>query len=108
MSDGALFSNYFLTDGIKLTEDWAALDDATLATARRHLSPLIEDFEARAAPSEGNTERDLIDKTLPLLGWADFTVQEKANDKGRLDVPDYLLYLGSYAKQTSIRAKEYW
>ena len=98
MSDGVLFSNYFLTDGVALTEDWAALDDPTL----------IADFESRAAPSEGNTERDLIDKILPLLGWADFTVQEKANDKGRLDVPDYLLYLDSEAKKTATRAKECW
>jgi hypothetical protein len=105
MSDGALFSNYFLIDGVTLTETWRALDDASLANACVTLAPLIADFEARAAPSEGNTERDLIDKILPLLGWDAFTVQEKANNKGRLDVPDYLLYLDGNAKQSATRAK---
>ena len=104
MSDGALFSDYFLTEGIGLTAEWQALSDDVIAAFRVSIAPLLEDFETRARPSEGNTERDLIDKILPLLGWNEFTVQEKANDKGRLDVPDYLLYLTPTAKQTATRA----
>jgi hypothetical protein len=104
-SDGALFSDYFLTEGVALTSQWQALDHDALAAARAALAPLLADFETRTAPSEGNTERDLIDKILPLLGWDHFTVQEKANDKGRLDVPDYLLYLTPEAKQAATRAK---
>lgn len=104
MSDGALFSDYFLTEGVGLTAEWQALDDARIAATRAAISPLMSDFEARIKPSESNTELDLIAKILPLLGWNDFTVQEKANDRGRLDVPDYLLYLTPLAKQAATRA----
>ena len=45
-----LFSDYFLTEGIGLTAEWQALDDARLAQFRAAIAPLLEDFEGRASP----------------------------------------------------------
>ncbi|UVO54403.1 Eco57I restriction-modification methylase domain-containing protein [Sphingomonas sp. SUN039] len=92
-----------MDEGVRTTSAWQDLNDARLADIRTVISPLIDDFDHRAAPSEANTERDLIDKMLTLLGW-EFSVQEKANQKGRSDVPDYLLFLDAAAKSVATRS----
>ena len=97
-NSGGLFSAYFLSDGVRANAEWRAIDQAALEQARELIGALLADFDARHAPSEASTERDLIDKLLGLLGWSHFDVQVKATPKGRADVPDYILFLDSAAK----------
>ena len=92
MSQGALFSAYYLGDGVALSSDWAAIATQDLASLTKQIADLLADFEQRHKPNEPNTESDLIEKLLDLLGWDARLKQEKASGKGRLDVPDYLLF----------------
>lgn len=98
---GSLFSAYFLDDGITLQPEWASETEA-YEPLRARIAELIADFAGRASPSEANTERDLIDPILALLGWS-FSVQEKASAVGRSDVPDYLLFRDATAKAAAMR-----
>ncbi|HEV2816047.1 MAG TPA: hypothetical protein VGW40_02325 [Allosphingosinicella sp.] len=102
MQRGGLFSEYFLSEGVKAASDWISISDETVDDARNTIGALLDDFGSRHLPSEANTERDLIDKLLGLLGWQ-FSVQEKTSRKGRTDVPDYLLFLSGEAKATAMR-----
>jgi hypothetical protein len=97
---GALFSEYFLEDGVVLSSNWATIDDTTIATTRARLEPLLADFAARHAPNETNTESDLIEPVLELLGWQSL----KREAAGRSDIPDYLLFLDDAAKHSAARA----
>lgn len=105
MTNGALFSDYFLSDGVATVPGWQAIDQTALTAFRAIAAPLLADFTQRRAPDEATTERDLIDRILPALGWQDFLPQQKANDTGRSDVPDYLLFLDPAAKQAATRAQ---
>jgi hypothetical protein len=100
-ASGGLFSEYFLTEGVTAATDWRAADAGAIAHARATLTTLLQDFQARRAPQEAETERDLIDPLLELLGWADVSVQIKASRTGRSDVPDYLLFPSAAAKATA-------
>ena len=100
---GALFSAYFLDEGVALQPDWT-IDDGALAQARVTIAELLNDFETRAAPNEANTESDLVEPLLRLLGWGEWSKQEKIGPTGRADVPDYLLFREAAAKQAAVRA----
>lgn len=103
---GGLFSSYFLSEGVTTTPDWQAIDEERLGAARHAIAALVADFEARAAPNEANTEQDLIEPVLVLLGWGreQRLKQEKANPHGRADVPDYLLFRDTAGKDAAARA----
>lgn len=105
MTTGALLSDYFLSDGVATVPGWQSIDQVALVAFRAIAAPLLADFAQRRAPDEATTERDLIDKILPALGWNDFLPQQKANDTGRSDVPDYLLFLDPAAKQAATRER---
>ncbi|MFL6726595.1 MAG: Eco57I restriction-modification methylase domain-containing protein [Sphingomicrobium sp.] len=104
MSSGTLFSDYFLSDGIALSADWQALDQHDLNGVTAVIKGLIEDFDERHRPNEANTESDLVEKLLELLGWGERLKQEKANERGRLDVPDYLLFRAADNKAAAARS----
>jgi hypothetical protein len=101
---GGLFSDYFLSDGIAFSVDWPALEHQDLSAAKAAIAELVADFEQRHRPNEANTESDLIEKLLDLLGWGERLKQEKANERGRLDVPDYLLFRTADDKAAASRA----
>lgn len=65
------------------------------------LARLVGDFQARHSPNEAETERDLIEPVLRLLGWLDFLPQQTAAKKGRSDVPDYLLFASAASKTSA-------
>lgn len=95
-----LFSSYYLIEGIRSAAAGSAVSDAAVTAARATLAPLLHDFAARAAPGEADTERDLIEPVLAMLGWTDRVVQTAA---GRSDVPDYLLFASAAAKAEAVR-----
>ena len=104
MSTGALFTQYFMDEGIVQSADWKSIGADVLDSARAFILAGIEDFDARHLPDEGNTETDFIRPLLTLLGW-EFTVQERINQKGRADVPDYLMFLDANAKAEATKQK---
>jgi len=104
--DGKLFSQDFLLDGIKTTPVWEALSDDVLddfvSGLRRIYAPLAVDSQL----NEANTEADIIEKVLDLLGWRDLTLKQvTATSARRDDVPDFLLFPDEQAKQ-SARAEQ--
>ena len=92
---GHLFTEYFLTDGIRATPERRAQAPAFVAfrdAARR----LFQDFAAYHEPNETQTEQELIRPLLQLLGWTDDISQPTA--PGGEDRPDLLLYQDTQAK----------
>ena len=84
-----LFTDYFLTHGIKDTPEWKASVSRPEAfaafrdgVARRH-----EALGRSHEPNEAQTEQDLVRPVLELLGWTDYLPQQ-----GTEDVPDHLLF----------------
>ena len=92
---GQLFTQYFLTDGIRATPEWEAAA-AQLADFRRRLDHCYGRFAALHQPNEAVTEQDLIRPVLALLGWSDYLPQQDA--AGREEVPDHLLFADAAAK----------
>ena len=92
---GQLFTQYFLTDGIRATPEWEAAA-AQLADFRRGLDRCYGRFAALHQPNEAVTEQDLIRPVLALLGWSDYLPQQGA--AGREEVPDHLLFADAAAK----------
>ena len=92
---GELFTQYFLTDGIRATPEW---EDAAakLADFRRGLGGRYERFASLRHPNEAVTEQDLIRPVLELLGWTDYLPQQGA--AGNQDVPDHLLFADAASK----------
>ncbi len=103
---GHLFTEYFLSDGIRLTQERQSQRPAFLAfrdAARR----LFRDFAAHHEPNEHQTEQDLIRPLLQYLGWTDDLPQ--AASTGGEDIPDLLLFRDAEAKTraTSSEASPY-
>ena len=92
---GRLFTDYFLTDGVRTTERWAA-SDADLAAFRRAAAEVYERVESYRRPNEAVTEQELILPVLELLGWADHLSQQGAARSE--DIPDNLLFTDAGAK----------
>lgn len=104
--DGKLFSQDFLLDGIKTTPVWEALPDEALnifiADLKRIYAPLAADSQL----NEANTESQIIEKVLDLLGWRDLTLKQvTATSTRREDVPDFLLLPNEEAKQSALKEK---
>ena len=92
---GQLFTQYFLTDGIRTTPEWEGAV-TKLADFRRDLGQAYERFSSLHQPNEAVTEQDLIRPVLGLLGWTDYLPQQAA--AGHEDVPDHLLFADAASK----------
>ena len=90
-----MFTQYFLTHGIRATAEWKAAA-AKLDDVRGRLQAAYRGFAGRQAPNEAVTEQDLIRPVLELLGWTDYLPQQGA--AGGQDVPDHLLFADAAAK----------
>ena len=103
---GHLFTEYFLTDGIRQTPERRDLASAfaDFSDAARRL---FQDFAAHNQPNESQTEQDLIRPLLELLGWTDDLPQQTTT--GGEDIPDLLLFRDAEAKAraTSSKASPY-
>ena len=92
---GHLFTQYFLTDGIRHTPERQSQRPAFVAfrdAARR----VVHDFATNHNPNEHHTEQDLIRPLLELLGWTDDLPQQTSS--GGEDIPDLLLFPDPQAK----------
>ena len=75
---GQLFTHYFLTDGIKTTDEWktSVSQPDTFANFSTGIEDLFEKFARFKDPNEAVTEQDLICPVLELLGWTDYLPQQ--------------------------------
>ena len=92
---GQLFTQYFLTDGIRATPERRAQAPA-FAAFRDAARRLFHDFAAYHNPNETQTEQDLIRPLIQLLGWTDDLPQQTSS--GGKDIPDLLPFADAKAK----------
>ena len=104
---GQLFTQDFLTRGIKDTPPYQALDDATFARFKAALQATVAGLDAASTLNEAQTESLVIHKLLGELGWGeDFMPQVNLSGKRREDVPDALLFANPAAKATALPLKD--
>ena len=96
---GNLFTNYFLTEGIKATAEWrTSISDSTaFAAFRNGVCQRYDALSGSEGPNEAVTEQELIRPVLELLGWADYLPQQGTTRNE--DVPDYLLFTDAASKE---------
>ncbi len=96
---GQLFTDYFLTEGVRATPEWKAsvADAASFAAFRDGVRHRYEALRDSAHPNEAVTEQELVRPVLELLGWADYLPQQ--GSARNEDIPDYLLFADAAAKE---------
>lgn len=96
---GRLFTDYFLTDGIKATDEWksSVVDVDGFATFRDGVRKRYHALCRLGDPNEAVTEQELIRPVLQLLGWADYLPQQ--GTARNEDIPDHLLFADADSKQ---------
>ena len=96
---GHLFTEYFLTEGIRATDEWqASVSDAEAFDAFRDgVRQRYEALSLASEPNEAVTEQELIRPVLELLGWADYLPQQGAARNE--DIPDLLLFPDAASKE---------
>ena len=92
---GQLFTEYFLTDGIRHTQERRAQGQAA-ADFPDAARCLFQDFSQSQDPNEAETEQDLILPLLRLLGWTEYLPQQ--GTARREDVPDFMLFPDAAAR----------
>ena len=94
---GQLFTQYFLTDGIRHTAAWhkSVTGQDDFDAFRTALSDLLNKVAAYQTPNEAATEQDLIRPLFRLLGWNDYLPQQ-GSDRNE-DIPDHLLFVDDAA-----------
>ena len=95
---GHLFTEYFLTEGIRSTPEWRA-SVASADAFESFRDGLRERYEALSLtvdPNEAVTEQELIRPVLEMLGWTDYLPQQGAARNE--DIPDHLLFQDADSK----------
>ena len=95
---GQLFTEYFLTDGIKQSAEWqdSIQNPDVLQKLRDAVANKFEKIDLFDRPNEATTEQELIRPVLEILGWRDYLPQQSVS--GGEDVPDHLLFRDEAAK----------
>ena len=99
---GQLFTQYFLTDGIRHTPEWRASTEQPQAFSA-FANAAAERFEAFSrydSPNESVTEQELIRPVLALLGWVHTLPQQGAARNE--DIPDHLLFADAKSKARAV------
>ena len=105
---GSLFSHDFLTDSVTRLASWTAIDDAAADALTGRLRAIFDGFPGSTSPNESQTEDDLIWPVLARVGWTASLRQQNLAPKGRVDVPDGLLFADDDAKSQANRTPEEW
>jgi hypothetical protein len=69
MIEGGLFTQYFLRDGIRVTEAYRALDAGSVEAVRVRLLSRWRRLAVMPSASEAETEDEFIYPVLRELGW---------------------------------------
>ena len=94
---GHLFTEYFLTEGIRATPEWresVASADA-FDTFRDGVRERYKALSGSVDPNEAVTEQELIRPVLELLGWADYLPQFRLRE----DILDLMLFPDAASKE---------
>ena len=96
---GQLFTEYFLTDGIRETAEWRELVSSLgeFGSFRDGVRQRYEAVSRSGNPNEAVTEQETIRPVLDLLGWTDYLPQQGASRNE--DIPDHLLFTDSESKE---------
>ena len=96
---GQLFTQYFLTDGIKTTFEWRAslAQPEELLQFGDSLRSRYDSLCGFQNPNESVTEQKLIRPILELLGWVDYLSQPGTSRNE--DIPDHLLFENAESMQ---------
>ena len=86
---GQLFTQYYLTEGIKSTTRWHS-SAANVQGFRDRVRQRYDAIHAHSSPNEAATEQELIRPVLELLGWTDYLPQR--GTARNEDIPDLLLF----------------
>jgi hypothetical protein len=104
---GQLFSTDFIARGITETAPWRELDDAALNAFIARLRSIYGTLSIDSALNEGQTEDELVEPLLAELGWGDCWIsQVNLSESGREDVPDFLLFPDSAAKDRALQVTD--
>ncbi len=95
---GQLFTQYFLTDGIKATAEWDAVAarPEAFAAFEDGVRARYQTLSGFQDPAEAATEQELIHPVLELLGWVDYLPQQ--GTARNEDIPDLLLFADADSK----------
>jgi len=104
-SSGALFTQDYLGEGITGTAQFKGVDTNA---SREALQAIFKSFPHASGPNEATTESDLIWPVLKALGWSDYLTQQNLSAKGRMDVPDGLLFISADAKTKANEFPDEW
>jgi len=105
MIRGGLFTRFFLDEGVIDTDEWRALDDATLERISGKLRAVFDGFVTSGRPSEAATEHGLIFPVLSALGF-DYLPQVAAGEGKDRERPDALLFISADAKTKAAKKKK--
>jgi len=104
---GQLFSSDFLLRGIQETDAWRQVGEADLDGFIERLRAHYAPFKADSTLNEAQTEDELIEPVLDLLGWEDAWIsQVNLSLTGREDVPDFLLFAEPAAKDRALQTSD--
>lgn len=95
---GSLLTHEFLFTGITETAAWRGLEAGTVEAFGTALRQVFARFPHATSPNEAVTEQALICPILEALGWDRYLLQQTTSARGRLDVPDTLLFPDEEAK----------
>ena len=96
---GRLFTEYFLTDGIKATAEWRESVSAVggFGSFRDGVCERYGTLMRLDSPNEAVTEQEIVRPVLELLGWTNYLPQQGAS--GNKDIPDHLLFSDADSKE---------
>ena len=101
---GQLFTQDFLTHGVKQTPPWLDLSDDAFQRFQSTLVGIFTGVDGQSTINEAQTESLVINKVLMALGWRDDTLPQVNSDpKGRESVPDCLLFADSDKKAAAVK-----
>ena len=99
---GQLFTQYFLTDGIKATPEWkrSVAEPEAFSAFHEAAGQRLGEFSDSTHLHEATTEQELVRPLLEALGWRDYLPQQGSS--GNEDIPDHLLFADADAKARAI------
>lgn len=102
VTQGSLFTYYFLTEGVRQSPDYHALDETQLTQLLQTLQDRYLQFRKSEEPDEADTEDDLVQPILDGLGFS-YLRQKKPGI--RAERPDYLLLESESIRQQALKDK---